>query len=267
VDGVRNLQEASLGQAKRFVYISSVGVIGLAGILDINETHPLIPLNDKVGYHESKALAELLVLEKASQIETVIIRPTITYGPGDLNGMLTRLIAMIVRKRFIRIGRGENHIHLTYINDLLQGIFLAATHASAPGNAYIISGPRSTSINEILQTIGLKTGTVVPNIYIPESLSHVAAMGLESLYSAGVKFGYSSYRSEPQVTRGKINTLCVHRGFSSRKAQKELGFAPKFEINKGIECTVSWMAESGFIPPPTEVETTGIGKNYKQHRL
>jgi nucleoside-diphosphate-sugar epimerase len=261
VEGVRKLLEASVGQAQRFVYMSSVGVIGPPGKLDFDETHSLIPLDGMVGYHESKALAELLVLDKASSIETVVVRPTITYGPGDWDGMLTRLISMIIRKRFVRIGRGENHIHLTYIIDLLQGIFLAATHPFAPGNTYIVAGPRSTSMNEILQTISLKTGAVLPNLYIPEGLSRLMGMGLEYLYWAGAKMRIPAFRSEPQVTRGKINTVCVHRGYSSRKAQKELGYSPQFEIDEGIDRTLSWMNGSGLISPPIEGKRPGLTRS------
>ena len=107
VEGTRRLLDASVGQARRFVYVSSVGVLGWPGVQGIDESFPTDVHSAKVGYHSTKAEAEQVVRARGGEIEAVVARPTITYGPDDADGMVTRLIDMIARGRFLRVGRGD----------------------------------------------------------------------------------------------------------------------------------------------------------------
>ena len=111
-------------------------------------------------------MAESIVREKANEISTVIIRPTITYGPGDTNGMVTKLIAMIARGRYLRVGSGRNFIHLTYISDLIHGIMLAAESPRAVSQVYNISGRKPITFRDLVNQIGETLEIPIPsNIY------------------------------------------------------------------------------------------------------
>ena len=136
VEGTRRLLAATAGRAPRFVYISSVGVLGWPGVDGIDESFPINVRPGEIDYHGTKAAAEQLVHAMGRRMSTVVVRPTITYGPGDKDGMLTRLIRLIARGRFVRIGRGDNRLHLTYIEDLVQGLILAGTSPSASGETF-----------------------------------------------------------------------------------------------------------------------------------
>jgi dihydroflavonol-4-reductase len=78
VEGTRRLIQAAAGRAGRFVYLSSVGVFGQPGILGIDETFPVNPLQGKVGYHSTKAEAGQLVLAHREQMGVNVVYPTIT---------------------------------------------------------------------------------------------------------------------------------------------------------------------------------------------
>ena len=145
----RRLLAAAAGRALRFVYISSVGVLGWPGVDGIDESFPVDVRPGEIDYHGTKAAAEQLVHAWRGGVETVVVRPTITYGPGDTDGMLTRLIRLIARGRFVRIGRGENRFHLAYIDDLVQGLILAGTHPSAPGEIFILAGHGPILVREL----------------------------------------------------------------------------------------------------------------------
>ena len=149
VEGTRRLLAAAAGRALRFVYISSVGVLGWPGVDGIDESFPVDVRPGEIDYHGTKAAAEQLVHAWPGGMDTVVVRPTITYGPGDGDGMLTRLIRLIARGHFIRIGRGENRLHLTYIDDLVQGLILAGTHPSAPGETFILAGHGPILVREL----------------------------------------------------------------------------------------------------------------------
>jgi len=101
------LLEAVTGSAQRFVYVSSVGVFGRPGATD-RRVLSCLCIQRKLDYHNTKAEGERTTLGFREQIEVVITRPTIAYGPGDADGMVTQLFKMVARGRFVRIGRGDN---------------------------------------------------------------------------------------------------------------------------------------------------------------
>jgi dihydroflavonol-4-reductase len=249
IDGTLRLLDASKGRVGRFVYVSSVGVMGEHNCLDADETFSTTGFRGKVGYHSTKAAAERLVLEQAGEMEVCVIRPTITYGPGDRDGMLTRLIAMISKGRFIRVGRGHNHIHMTYIDDLLEGLYLAGSHPHAPGQIFIIAGPKTIQVNKLLKMVGSKIGRGTAPFFIPEPLARIAAVGIEGVYGLGKRLKLSMFL-DPVVTRDKIDTLCNHQGFSYEKAKRMLGYSPSTGYSEGVEKTIQWMASVGILDLP-----------------
>jgi nucleoside-diphosphate-sugar epimerase len=234
VAATQALLAAAIGQTKRFVYLSSVGVTGRPGVLGIDEEFP-IRVADTWDYHSSKAAGEKVTREYGNQLETVIVRPTITYGPGDTDGMVTRLMQMVKQKRFLRIGRGDNYVHLTYIDDLLQGIHLAMTHVQAPGNTYIFAGPEPIQMKALLAQIETLTGQQLPNWHLPQTLTRVLGMICEAAFSV------LPPHWAPPITRDKVDNLCVNRGFSSHKAIQELGFHPQYSYPTGLQQTYAWL--------------------------
>jgi len=243
VEGTRRLLESSIGQARRFVYVSSVGVLGYPGVQGIDESFPTDVHSSKGGYHSTKAEAEQVVRARGGEIEAVVARPTITYGPDDADGMVTRLIDMIARGCFFRVGRGLNHVHLTYIDDMIRGLILAGTHPSAAGQTFILAGPRSIAVRDLVALIEQSLGLAPRTVYIPEAVARPLAWGVECLYRLASLVTKPDRLGCPPVTRDKIDTLCIHRGFSSAKAADLLGFASRVDYDEGLAHTMAWMAE------------------------
>ena len=114
-------------------------------------------------------------------------RPTITYGPDDADGMVTRLIAMIARGRFVRVGRGENHVHLTYIDDMIRGLILTGTHPAAAGQTFILAGPRSIAVRDLVAQYRTGSRPGAANRLHPGSRRPAAGLGRRMSLSAGVR--------------------------------------------------------------------------------
>lgn len=245
VEGTRRLLDASIGQARRFVYVSSVGVLGWPGVQGIDESFPTNTHSGKGDYHSTKAEAEQVVRARDKEIEAVVARPTITYGPDDADGMVTRLIDMIARGRFVRVGRGENHVHLTYIDDMVRGLILTGTHPAAAGQTFILAGPRSIAVRDLVALIEQSLGLAPRTLYIPEAAARPIAWGVECLYRLVSVLRGPGRVSCPPLTRDKIDVLCIHRGFSSEKAANLLGYAPRVRYGEGLAHTFAWMAEQG----------------------
>jgi nucleoside-diphosphate-sugar epimerase len=194
-----------------------------------------------VGYHSTKAEAERIVLAAQDHIEAVIIRPTITYGPGDENGMLTRLIDLIARRRFLRISDGHNHVHLTFIDDLTRGLLLAGTHPGAAGKTLILAGPASIAMRDLVQLIEQITAVPVPPFVVPVPLARLLGLILERIYQLG------GLTLIPPITRDKVDTLCQHRGFSFAAAERTLGYSPRINYAEGVKRTIEWMIATGHL--------------------
>jgi nucleoside-diphosphate-sugar epimerase len=250
VAGTNHLLEAALGRVGRFVHISSVGVYGSPGVLGINENFPLAPGSGKAGYHSSKAAAEEVVMERSADIDIVVARPTITYGPGDTDGMVTRLIAMIAAGKFIRVGNGQNHFHLTYISDMVQGLKLTGVHPLAPGQDFILAGPSPICSGHFVRLVEQMLGKHPASFYIPESLARPAAQLIEFVYRLGRQAHLSGFEGAPPVTQDKIDTMCLQRSFSSQKAQNLLGYKPRIGYSDGLKDTMKWMVSTRLLNLP-----------------
>jgi nucleoside-diphosphate-sugar epimerase len=247
IEGTRRLLAAATGRAGRFVHISSVGVLGWPGTDGIDESFPVDVRPGEADYHGTKAAAERLVREWSEGLQTVIVRPTITYGPGDRDGMLTRLVGLIACGRFVRIGRGDNHFHLTYIDDLVRGLMLAGTHPAAPGQTFILAGPRSIAVRDMVALVEQALGQTPGSLHVPEALAWPAAWAVEHLYRAAALWP-GKPGSGPPVTTAKLKVLCAHRSFSSAKAMHLLGFTPQVDYPEGLDWTLGWMGKVGLLP-------------------
>jgi dihydroflavonol-4-reductase len=250
VEGTRRLLQTAAGQVGRFVYISSVGVHGYPRVQGIDESFPLRPADGKPGYHGAKAQAEQVVVTSlvGSRTEAVVVRPTITYGPGDQDGMVTRLLLLLSEGKFIRVGHGANHLHLTYIDDLARGLILAGALPQAAGETFILAGPKTTAFADLVgeSLRALRQQAVVRRAWLarlwqPEGVARLAASVVERAWSP-LNWG------APPITRDQIDTICIHRGFSYQKAARQLGYEPLIREQVGLARTVSWLVEQGSLP-------------------
>ena len=124
------------------MHCSTVGVHGDIEHPPANEDAPFRPGDI---YQETKFEGERIAQAAArdTAVEVVIARPTGIYGPGDRR--LLKLFRGVARRRFIILGAGEIFYHLTYIDDLVEGLRLCATVPAAAGRTYILAGGEVTT--------------------------------------------------------------------------------------------------------------------------
>src|SRR4029078_1782131 len=139
---------------RRSVHTSTVGVHGSVRHPPADESAPFEPGDI---YQETKAEAETLALRyhRERGLPVVVVRPGAIYGPGETR--LLKLFRAIARGRYAVVGSGRPHYHLVYVEDLLDGYELALTHAAAPGEAFIVAGPRSVSQDAVARSTSKTT--------------------------------------------------------------------------------------------------------------
>lgn len=236
VEGTRCLLEAAIASdVQRFVYCSSVGVARYPGNLAADETLPYSEPTSQVLYHRTKAQAEQIALDA----QAVVVRPAITYGPGDANGFVTRLITLLIQGRFLGVGNGCNHVDLVYMDDLVAGMW-AALEKGVAGQVYILSGTAPIQVRALLVEICKLLGRKPPRVYIPTSIALLAGWAMEILWK-GILTPLGLSPHAPFITRDKVATLTVDRGFSHKRASLELGYQPQIGYSEGLRRTLDWI--------------------------
>lgn len=237
----RNLMEAAASQAVRHcVYVSSVSVYGHPRGILVGEEYPCYPVTR---YGQTKYESEKIVEEfrRMGKVSSTIIRPVITYGPGDTWGMIAKLISLINSNKYFTVGNGENRVHLIYIDDLIEGLMLVLNCPAAWGKTYILAGEEPITINRLVEIISAALGRRVINLHIPTWFAHLAAHFMEFSYRL------LAIHNEPLVTLDKIDIMCRDRAFDFKRAKEDLRFTPKVDYEEGIERTVAWLEASELI--------------------
>jgi len=236
VEGTRLLAEASLGEGGiPFLYCSTCGVHG--------EVEPpadeASPYNPGDIYQQTKVEAERVVfaLHRDRGLPVVVLRPVGIYGPGDRRFL--KLFRGVAKKRFPMIGKGDMCYHLTYVEDVARGFMRAADAPSAFGEAFILAGPEYTTVRELIALIAKKAGVAPPRFRWPSMPLYAAAAICEDVCRP---FGI-----EPPLYRRRLDFFLKHRAFKIDKAKKELGWEPEVDLESGIEQTLQWYREAGWV--------------------
>jgi nucleoside-diphosphate-sugar epimerase len=249
VEGTRALLDAAVENDAQFIYCSSVGVLGYPSMLGIDEGFPYRPEDGKYNYHQTKVLAEKLVQDyvRLGKLPAVIVRPVITYGPGDEYGMVTKLMKMVSSGRYLQIGNGRNHVHLAYVSDTVRGIIQAGTFSQMNGQAYILPGTRPITMNELLSHVCTILGREVPRWHVPLAPARYAAWMFESLFTLQRRLGLNVLGEGPFLTRDKIDTLTINRGFNGSRAASDLDYCPRVDYVEGLARATEWGRRAGLL--------------------
>lgn len=238
--GTANMLEAAAGAGvRRFVHCSTVGVHGHVSEIPANEDSPFHPGDI---YQETKLEGEKRAREffRARGLPGVVFRPTGIYGPGDMRFL--KLFRHIASGRFRMIGSGKVYYHLTYIDDLVDGILLCGERPEALGNVYILGGERYVTLRELADTIAEALGTRVSRVRIPFAPVYAAAAVCEKICRPlGI---------EPPIFRRRVDFFRKDRAFDISKARRELGYAPRVDVREGIRRTADWYRAQGLLRAP-----------------
>ena len=151
ITGTAKLVDYALeNDTELFIYCSTVGVYGtIPAALPADQETTLAPDNN---YHLSKYQAEKIVTEKLKdKISFVILRPTITYGPGD-NGFLIRLVNLVKHKKFPLIRRPVN-IHLLNIETFTSLILQLVTSRITVNRCLIVADRSPVLLSDLVNVI------------------------------------------------------------------------------------------------------------------
>jgi nucleoside-diphosphate-sugar epimerase len=238
VMGTRNALDVAVGAgAKRFVHISSIVAFGFDVPRDVDERHPVRP--NGVSYVDTKVASEQVVLQGhgAGEIEVTVIRPGDVYGPGS--HFWTRFpVQELARRRLVLPAMGRGMMSPVFVDDLVEGVMLAAGKGGAAGEVFILSGGHDVEARDFFGRYARMLGKErVPAAPTPVVLAIAVAME-----RAGRLRG-----SIPEVTPGAVRYLARSGTYSIEKARKALGYRPAIGLDEGMRRCEEWLRAEGLL--------------------
>jgi nucleoside-diphosphate-sugar epimerase len=237
VAGTRHILEAARQHGvRRVVHCSTGGVHGHIAHPPANEDAPFNPGDI---YQDTKLEAETLARDfgRTHGLEVVVARPIGIHGPGD-----TRFLKMfrgLSRGRFPMLGSGAVFYHLTYIDDLVEGFRLCGEVPGAAGRTYILAGERYTTLNALVALVAEELGVTPPRVHLPVWPVWLAGLACEVVCVP--------LRLEPPLYRRRVDFYTKSRAFDITRARTELGYEPKVDLRSGIQRTIAWYRDKGWI--------------------
>lgn len=211
VTGTLNLLKASVDSGvKRFVYASSSSVYGETKTLPKHEGLVLLPISP---YAVSKMAAEryCLVFHEVYGLETVCLRYFNVYGPRQIYGPYSGVISIFINRLLndeppIIYGDGKQTRDFTHVQDVVQASTLALNKRGAVGEVFNIAMGVATTVNELASMLqGIMDKTYLKTVHT---------------------------RPRPGDIR--------HSYADVTKAEKVLGYHPKFSLRDGLAQLVEW---------------------------
>lgn len=211
---------------KRFIFISSEAALQDSDpLLNIDETYP--PPKEPNSYRgKAKLLAEQALLASDSRIHTIILRPAYIWGDG--NKGIPTMIGKIRSGRFMWIDHGRSAMEAVHAENAAEAIRLACTRGGHK-QVYFVTDGRSESVREhflpVLQRFGIDPGKK----NIPGWLAKPAAALLDMVWKR------LKLKNAPPVSKYDWYFVGVPRKYNTGKIRRELGYAPVFTREQGLQ--------------------------------
>jgi dihydroflavonol-4-reductase len=211
VIGTKNLLEAFKG--KKFIFLSTTGVLGNSLDSPIDESTPYNPKNS---YAKTKMEAEKLV--KAA--EGIIIRAPDVMMPRFTEGY-DMIFSRIMDGTMSIVGDGKNFVDFIHITDLIEALLLAYQFGRR-GQTYNVSGKGIKTQKECTEIAAKALGVETP-------AKHVSTFTAK-LYSYG-----SVISKNKDFPPEFVDKMVRNRTYDLTKAKTDLGYEPRVEIEAAIK--------------------------------
>jgi nucleoside-diphosphate-sugar epimerase len=225
------LREAERAGVGRFVYVST-----LAGYAPPRPgEHALFDERTRFdrsgrlgGYARAKARAETVVLaaNRCAGMETVIVRLGLVCGVGA-TVLPAHVCQPLARDWVILFGDGSVPLPLTYIDNAVDAMILAADSEGVAGESFNIVDDEVLTQGEYLALLQRVTGGSPRVLRVPKML--YGALGLASELAARIR------NKEPTTNRYRIRARLAQVRFDCAKAHRVLKWRPRVSLREGLE--------------------------------
>jgi len=206
---------AAKAGVKLFIFLSSIKVNGECSSIPYTENDVPQPNDD---YARSKLLAEqkLLKIAEVTELEVLILRPSLVYGKGA-KGNFQTLIRLIDLKMPLPFGNIKNKRSLCSVQNLCHFILTCLTISQVANEIYLVADAESLSTTDLFSQIARAKEKSVFLVPVPEVLMKLFLLLIGKKSIADRLFG----------------SLEVNIS----KAQKQLNWVPPLKPKEAFELT------------------------------
>lgn len=244
VGGTKNVIRACREQGvQNLIYTSSLDAVYTGKpLVDINEDqdYPKKPHN---AYCQSKLESEQLVLKAdGPKLRTSVLRPSDIYGEEDPYH-IDPLIKMAQSGFYTRLGNGKSKCQHVYVGNMAMAhVQLAKAmlqqNSKVFGKVYFITDGPGYNFFSFFDRIVIGAGyTLWPkNFWLPKEL----ALPLAGLTEFAAFLIRPFKRLNVKFSRFAVAYTCTDFTFSSKRAQQDFNFSPKYSVEEGLERTSAY---------------------------
>lgn len=229
--GTERLINACLqASVRRLVHVSSLTVLGLPrdGAPVNEETPPAEAPRDP--YSASKLAAEQRIRTACVHrgLDAVIVRPGVIWGPGEIT-IVPRIAGLLKKGRMVYIGRADNILALSHVDNLCTALLLAAAAPAASGQIYHITDGEEITARQAIDTLASAMNVPKPSLSLPFPILYGAAAFMEW---TAKRMGS---QKPPMLSRYGVRLIACDSRYDIDKARRELGYTPVKRFYAGIE--------------------------------
>jgi len=238
-------QAAGVG---RFLHVSSINVYGRFTPRPGQSITEEEPLGRDLWWwdHYCRAKIEAEGLVRAYPLPWTVVRPSWIYGPRDRNS-IPRVLKALDAGAVQMVGDGTNKLNIVYVEDVAEGVVLAAAAPGAAGRAYNLSSSGDVTQRQFLDALTDTLGLPRITRSVPFGLAFAAGFFNELL---GRTLGW---KDPPGLTRYAVALIGRPTSFSTERAARELGWSPRVHPLDGLRRV---LAALGRIPSPAMAPAT-----------
>lgn len=171
VDATLNLARAAASTGiKRFIYLSTAQVLGEQSFdsVALNDENPAAP---STYYAETKLAAErgLLEISERTDLDIVLLRPPLIYGPG-LKSNLRRLMQWVDKRLMLPFGKATAPRSMIYVGNLASAVSRVLAQRGGPTGPFLICDESHLSTRDTCIRIGELLDRPARLVAVPPSL-------------------------------------------------------------------------------------------------
>ena len=236
--GTRRVLDAAIkAGVKRFVHVSSLAAMRFNTEDKADESAPVMPTGNP--YVDTKIASEQVVLaaHSAGEINCTIIRPADIYGPNSRPWTLIP-VQMIQKGLFLLPANGQGVFRAIYIDDLVNGIMLAAEKNAGIGQIFILGGESATTCEKFFGHYYRMLGKGSPRVMSTSTAVVIAEIG---------RMIFKLLGKPTELGRGAMEMLSKKNTVSNQKAHDLLGWHPQVDLDEGMRRTEVWLREQKIL--------------------
>jgi nucleoside-diphosphate-sugar epimerase len=238
VQAVRQVLDVAIAAgAQRFVHFSSIAAMGFDYPPGADERHPVVTGPD-YRYGVAKGVSEHVVLaaHAAGEMACTVVRPGDVYGPGSRAWILEPL-HMARKGRLLLPDGGSGTFTPVYVDDLLDGVMLAAGLPAGAGQIFILAGEGGVPCRDFFAHHWHWAG----RRGVPPSLPLAVAARLTSALWAVNRLRGVRDEASPDA----MYMFARPGAYSIEKARRLLGYAPRVTLAEGMRRSEDWLRAIG----------------------